>query len=182
MAAPDDIQDKENKDGNPVIEDKEAKPVKGKKKKLLIITVGLIILLAGGSYFAIPYFKGDTEITEGAEGENAAREETSVEKKVKATFALDPFLVNLADKNEMCFVKTTFKLGLSSEPQNEVTDIDIASMRDSIITLLTSKTSEQILTTEGKQHLRDQVRERMNELPLEMDIVEVYIVDFVVQL
>jgi flagellar FliL protein len=55
-------------------------------------------------------------------------------------------------------------------------------MRDSIITLLTSKTAEQILTAQGKVKLREQIKTRMNELSPELKVVEVYIVDFVVQL
>lgn len=178
-------EDEEINDSNPVIENKTEQTGKGKKKKLLILVGALILLLAGGSFFAISFFKEDPEISEQAEGAPSPEGEKVSEenqKKVKATFALNPFLVNLADIEDVRFIKTTFKLGLAEEPKQEATDMDIAAIRDSIITLLTSKTSEQILTPQGKQLLRDQVRARMNELSLGFNVVEVYIIDFVVQL
>jgi flagellar basal body-associated protein FliL len=55
-------------------------------------------------------------------------------------------------------------------------------MRDSIISLLSSKTAGQILTPEGKDKLREEIRLRVGAISPGIKILEVYIVDFVVQL
>jgi flagellar FliL protein len=60
--------------------------------------------------------------------------------------------------------------------------VSVPAMRDAVITLLSSKTSEQILTTEGKNKLREEIKSRINSLSPKIKVVEVYIVDFVVQL
>jgi len=97
--------------------------------------------------------------------------------------SLEPFLVNLADADEPRFVKTTFQLGLAEELKEEnKSSPSVPAMRDSIITLLSSKTAEQILTSQGKDKLREEIRARINAISPKMKVLEVYIVDFVVQL
>jgi flagellar FliL protein len=104
-------------------------------------------------------------------------------EQIKATLPLEPFLVNLADTDASRFVKTTFQLGLAEELRGEAdSSVSIPAIRDSIITLLSSKTAEQILTSQGKDKLRDEIRSRINALSPNIKVVEVFIVDFVVQL
>ena len=184
MATPD-AKNTKAAESKPVVENKTGETGKRKIKKLWIIVGALILLVAGGTFFALPYFKAKNGEVPGAEGEAEAAapaEESPQREEVKATLALDPFLVNLADKEEIRFVKTTLQFGLAEEPDEEVSKMTIAAMRDSIITLLTSKTAEEILTAQGKDKLREQIRARMNAISPEMKVVEVYIVDFVVQL
>ena len=183
MATPD-AKNTKASESKPVVENKAGDTGKGKIKKLWIIIGALMLLIAGGLIFAVPYFKGNKGNSTQAEGEAEAgkQEEAPKREEIKATLALDPFLVNLADKDEVRFVKTTLQFGLAEEPDEEVSKIVVAAMRDSIITLLTSKTAEEILTPQGKDKLREQIRARMNTLNPELKVVEVYIVDFVVQL
>ena len=190
MATPDENnkQAAENKlqaDSNPVIENKKGKAGKRTMKKLWIIIAAQVVIIAVALSFGIPYIiddraaSEDGEVVEEPEGE----ESTPVEPKVvKATLSLEPFLLNLADKEEVRFVKTSFQLGLAEEPDEKKIGMTTAAMRDSIITLLSSKTAEQILTPQGKEKLREQIQTRVNAISPEIDVVEVYIVDFVVQL
>ena len=144
------------------------------KSMILWVVIGLAALGGGGAatFFGMRYLK--------APKETAA---APAKKEVKVTLNLEPFLVNLADKEEVRFVKVTFQLGLDENPKESSSHaVFIAQTRDAIITLLGSKTSEQILTTEGKEKLREEVRDRVNTFLHEGKVVEVYIVDFVVQL
>jgi flagellar protein FliL len=185
MASPD-AKNKKASESIPVVENKAGDTGIKKSKKLWIIIGGaLILLIAGGLIFAIPHFKGNNEQSAQKEKDSNAGEKKSAHEErevVKATLALDPFLVNLADKDEIRFVKATLQFGLAEEIKEEVAKMTVAAMRDSIITLLTSKTAEEILTPQGKDKLREQVRSRINTLSPEIKVVEVYIVDFVVQL
>ncbi|NLT68612.1 MAG: flagellar basal body-associated FliL family protein [Acidobacteria bacterium] len=102
---------------------------------------------------------------------------------VKATLKLEPFLVNLADEGEANFVKATISLGLAAEPKEETwNDVTVAAVRDSVISLLSSKKAEQILTPQGKDTLRKEIRSKVNSVSPDLNVLEVYIVDFVVQL
>jgi flagellar FliL protein len=183
-----DLGNNSNADGRqkiestPIVESKTDVEPQGKSRKPLIL-IGLVVfmLLVGGlAFWTFPYFMGTRSSLLGTKGTAIQK---SKHEQVKATLALEPFLVNLADKDEVRFVKTTFQLGLAEEPNEDAkSDVAVAAMRDSIISLLSSKTAEQILTPEGKDKLREEIRLRVGAISPGIKILEVYIVDFVVQL
>lgn len=169
-------------ESKPIVENKAgAKPDKKSGKRLILIGAAALVLIAGGAAFwAIPHFRGTGKASADAKAEHA---EKSPVEEVKATLALEPFLVNLADTDESRFVKGTFQLGLAEEINKEEKDtVAIAAMRDSIITLLSSKTADQVLTPEGKDKLREEIRARVSSVSPQIKVLEVFIVDFVVQL
>jgi flagellar protein FliL len=159
-------------ESKPVVENKPGVESKGRSRIVMIgIGVLIIVVLGVAAFFATPYIKS-----------KFAKKKPPPEQ-VKATLLLDAFLVNLADKDEIRFLKTTFQLGLAEEPKEEdKSPVVIAAVRDTIITLLTSKTAEQILTSQGKDKLREEIRSRIRAVAPGMKVLEVYIVDFVVQL
>jgi flagellar protein FliL len=173
-------------DSKPVVENKAAPAPSGKSHKLwILIGSALLILTVGiGAFFAIPYYKTVKASAQGkGEAAVSGKESKSSRPPVKGVLALDPFLVNLADTEEIRFLKTTFQLGLEEDLGEEGKDPSaVAAIRDSIITLLSSKTADQILTPQGKDKLREEIRERVNAVSPQIKVVEVYIVDFVVQL
>jgi len=155
-------------ESRPLVENKAAPQRKGKspKQRILIGSLALVAVLAGAALLTYPRWSR-------SDGQG----------RVKATLALEPFLVNLADTDEVRFVKTSFQLGFAKEPDEDaINSVAIAAIRDSIISLLSSKKAEQILTPEGKAALRQEIRSRVNALSPGAKVLEVYIVDFVVQL
>ncbi|MBN1571471.1 MAG: flagellar basal body-associated FliL family protein [Acidobacteria bacterium] len=168
---------KQKIESKPIVENKADAEYPKKSSKLWILmgSIALIIVIGGVGFLAYPRFMA-------ARNSGLKPGHTSKLEQVKATFPLEPFLVNLADTDASRFVKTTFQLGLAEEMEEKDDSVSIPAMRDSIITLLSSKTAEQILTTAGKDKLREEVRSRVNALSPKMKVVEVYIVDFVVQL
>lgn len=174
---------KQKIESKPMVENKTAESDKPQAKSgKLWIMIGILVFVlaaAGAAFMVLPFTKGArTSLWTKVMGTA-----THTKAEVKATLALEPFLVNLADSEEVRFVKTTFQLGLAEEPNEEVkSGAAIAAIRDSIISLLTSKKSEQILTPEGKEALRQEIRSRVNSISPKTKVLEVYIVDFVVQL
>jgi flagellar protein FliL len=167
----------EKVESKPIVESKTAGKAKGKSLKFWILG-GALAVIAGS--VALPQFKGFRNSLLGRKG-NAAQESTR--PPVKAILSLEPFLVNLADTGGVRFVKTTFQLGLEEEWKDESkTSVATAAMRDSIISLLSSKTADQIMTVQGKDKLREEIRWRVNAISPKIKVLEVYIVDFVVQL
>jgi flagellar protein FliL len=164
---------------------------KGWRGKLWILVAVLALIAAGEvgrrtwNYFrAANSAKAATEAGKaGAGAITGAHPGKAEEAKVAAS--LDPFLVNLADPQAVRFVKVTFQLGMTGESEEfSKNPIAIAAARDAIISLLSAKTSEQILTVEGKNKLREEVRERVNTVlgASKARVQNVYIVEFVVQL
>jgi flagellar protein FliL len=153
-----------------------------KKRKFGIIwilaAVMTLVLAGGGTYLYLKLFRSSRTVV-------ASAPPKPVKDEVRSTLNLDPFLVNLADKDEVRFVKVTFRLGLAGEKEGEELSKDAvfaSSARDAIINLLTAKTSEQVLTPEGKETLRREILAKVNSLQHKVKALEVYIVDFVVQL
>jgi flagellar FliL protein len=145
-------------------------------KKLLIIAGAILVVGAGATFGIVKYLRGA--------GTAVAAAQKVKKEAVLGMMNLDPFLVNLADKDAVRFVKVTFRLGMSEKEEEEggADPIFMAAARDQIISLLTAKTSEEILTAEGKEKLRRDVMTRLNSVLHKGKILEVYIVDFVVQL
>jgi flagellar protein FliL len=173
---------KQKMESKPIVENKaETEPTKKSGKRWILIGAIALLLIAGGAAFwAYPHFTGGAKTAGDAK---AGHVQKPVLEKVKATLALEPFLVNLADKEESRFVKGTFQMGLAEELKEKEKDaVAIAAMRDSIITLLSSKTADQILTPQGKDKLREEIRARVNVVSPQLKVLEVFIVDFVVQL
>ncbi|MDR0842543.1 MAG: flagellar basal body-associated FliL family protein [Acidobacteriota bacterium] len=173
----------EQKTDSPVAEN--SADAGGKKKSnMLLVIIGVLVFLL---VVAVGGFIGYTRLPALAAGHagTAEQEEKPPEHPaVQGILALDPFLVNLADVDEIRFLKATFQLGLAKKPAGEVdkNSVEVASIRDAIISLLTSKSSEQVITPQGKDTLRKEIKERVNTLSPDNKVAEVYIVEFVVQL
>jgi flagellar FliL protein len=171
-----------------VDEPQESTEGKSKKGKLWILIALLSLVVAGDlALRALGYFKEkrspETGIATESEVAKGSVPSSQSRSEVKSTLPLEPFLVNLADKDEIRFVKATFHLGLEEKSGEGAKDpVSMAAMRDTIISILSSKTSDQILTIEGKDKLREEIRKRLNDIAPKMRIQEIFIVDFVVQL
>lgn len=166
-------------DANPIVENKEAvsEQPKSGKKWIVVAAASLVVAVSCSVFLLFPNFFGF--------GKAFANRDQNVKgvEQVKAVLALDPFLVNLADAEESRFLKATFQLGLAEEATEEAKNtVVIAAVRDSIISLLSSKTADQILTSAGKEKLREEIRVRVNSISPKMKVLEVFIVDFVIQL
>jgi flagellar FliL protein len=148
-------------------------PKKGKLKLWIIMSGGLLLLGSVG-FLTRNYLvgsKGKAEVAKEAE-------------KVKSIMNLDSFLVNLADP-ETRFIKVTFRLGLNENKLgDELKDdpVTLAATRDAIISCLSTKTSDELLSPEGKEKLKKDIRELVSKVLPKGKVIEVYIMDFVVQL
>jgi flagellar protein FliL len=173
---------KQKTESKPIVEDKaEAKSSKKSGKPWILIgSIALVLIVGCAAFWVYPHFAGGANSGSNAKAGHAQK---AALEQVKATLALEPFLVNLADTEESRFVKGTFQMGLAEKlSENGKDPIAIAAMRDSIITLLSSKTANQILTPQGKDKLREEIRARINAVSPQLKVLEVFIVDFVVQL
>ena len=164
---------------------------KGWRGKLWILIAVLALVAVGevGRRTWI-YFQGAKSAKAAGEAGKAAagssaNAHSGKGEDVKVAASLDPFLVNLADPQAVRFVKVTFQLGMTGESEEfSKNPVVIAAARDTIISLLSAKTSEQILTVEGKNKLREEVRDCVNAVlrASKTKVQNVYIVEFVVQL
>ena len=159
----------------------ESETVQSKPKiRVWVIVTGVCLVLAA-SVLAWRIMAGRWT----PPGLSRATESVQAQAKVRSTLDLDPFLVNLADTENARFLKVTFRLGVEDKElaqQLSADPVALAATRDTIISLLSSKTADQVLTPVGKDQLRQEVRKRVNSILPKGSIGEVYIVDFVVQM
>ncbi len=144
------------------------------KSKLWIILGAVLLLLAGIGILSRGYLTGARS--------NEPSKETEL---VRSTMNLDSFLVNLADQDATRFIKVTLRLGINENKLgDELKDnpVVLAATRDTIIACLSTKTAEELLSPEGKEKLKKEVRDQVNKVLPKGKVIEVYIMDFVVQL
>jgi flagellar FliL protein len=159
----------ENEDVQAAVSESPRK--KGNKMLIIIIAAVTIVLGAGGFIgYKLMASKGD-----------AGDEEQKNEKAVTSVFALDPFVLNLADQGR--YLKVTIQFEVSDESMVESVENRTPQLRDTIITLVSSKSLNSISSPEGKFQLKDEVLFRANQIMgMEKDIFKnLYFTEFVMQ-
>jgi len=183
--------------------DKAAAGAAPKKSKMMLIIILLLMVVAGaGGFFGWKYFKAKADTTEQATASGHDEEESGDDEKPKkgkkkkkkenakehggegATVNFEPFLVNLADKEASRYVKTSIRLLVANKESAETIakgETLMPRMRDTILTLLSTKTAEEMTSNEGKERLKKEILEKVNEYLPEEGAEDVFFTDFVVQ-
>ena len=154
-------------------------------KLLLIGGAGLVVLLLIGGGIAYFFLSSSPEDTS---------EEVSFTGKIKGMFSgkekpketppttihkMDPFLVNLADPGPLRYLKVT--LHVESPMKGEEYEKRLPQLRDSVLSILTSKQFKDISTPEGKNILRGEIKEKINQVLAEAKVQNIYFTEFVIQ-
>jgi flagellar FliL protein len=149
----------------------DAAPKKGKKKLIIIIAAVLLLAMLGGG--AAVYMKKKAAAAaaaaeEGDEDSSAPAEKAHNDHKQVPTFVpLEPFVVNLADRETDRFAQVGVTLEVDDAKFAEEMKAYMPAIRSGILMVLAHKTSAQLLSPEGKVAL---AREIMRESVLPMGI------------
>ena len=163
--------------------DEEGKTEEGEKKggskKLILIVIVLVVLIGGGvgAFLALGSGGGDGEDGEAEEFEELEGGEGGI--LPSAVLPLETFIVNLQVKGS--FLKTTLQLEFAEPELPPTIESDIPKIRDSIIRTLSTKSSAEILSIEGKEKPREQIRDEINEVLGAEDVTQVFFTEFIVQ-
>lgn len=141
-------------------------PKKGSKKLIIIIVAALVaVLLIGGGAVAFLMMKSSADHAEEQDDEHA--DEAPTKKKAAAskdehavppTFVpLDPFVVNLADREVERFAQVGITLQIDDAKVAEEIKLYMPAIRNAVLLILSHKTSADLLTTEGKVKLADEI-------------------------
>ncbi len=189
----------------------EAAPKKSKLLLILIIVAVVAVLGGGGVFFlrrgstaeaakAEKSKKSAKEKNSAADDEAAADEPVAEEKSsrkksggakidlpddsnVKKVIELSPFIVNLANKGEANYLRMSVSLGVGESKGEEKPDPLLTTrVRNALLAVLTTKTSDEVLTVEGKTALRKELLRAARAAVEEPRIEAIYITDFIVQI
>jgi flagellar FliL protein len=148
-------------------------PAKG-KKKLIIIIAAVAVLLAGGGGAAFVLMKKKAAAEASVEGEEAAAPAAhakSHDPKLAPTYApLDPFTVNLADKDAERYAQIGITLELDDPHTADTLKNFMPAVRNNVLMVLAHKTSEELLARDGKVALAREIqRATARALGIELD-------------
>jgi flagellar FliL protein len=96
-------------------------------------------------------------------------------------YALDDFLVNLYDPSGDRFLKIKMELEIDNEAVSEEIKVKLPQVRDSVLLLLSSKSSKEVSTVEGKLSLKNEILHRINPMLGAGKIRTIYFTDFIIQ-
>lgn len=151
-------------------------PKKGKKKLLIMVIVAVLLLLVLGGGAAMVVMKKKaaqaTELSEDGEPVEVAEVAEKPRKKAgPPTFVpLDPFTVNLADKDSDRFAQIAVTLQIGDAKAGDRIKLYMPAIRNNILMVLASKTSDQLLDRAGKEAVaREILRECLRAMDIEVD-------------
>ncbi len=157
---------------------------KGKKKLIIIIAVVLAVLLGaggGGMFYMKKKAAAEAEAAEAADGEDGdlATAHASPKSKGKAKpdlkhpptyLPLDPFVVNLADKDADRYAQIGITLEVEDAKFADQMKAYMPALRNGVLMLLAHKTSRELLERSGKEQLAAEIqRESARTLGLDVD-------------
>ena len=146
----------------------EAPPPKGKKKLIIIIAAVAVLLLAGGggAFYMMKKKAADEAAAAAAEdGDGTAQVDKKPKKEhkkddkhaVPVFVPLDPFVVNLADRDVDRFAQVGITLETEDAHAGDTIKAYLPAIRNNILLLLSRKTSQDLAGAEGKERLAKQV-------------------------
>jgi len=106
--------------------------------------------------------------------------------QVDTVVHLDGFTVNLADSEDNHFLRVSMDLAVQHMPPRVERDkpnsgLPMASIRDTILSVLTSGKADVLLTPEGKRQLKQDLLDRLNRDNPALGVREIYFTEFLVQ-
>lgn len=153
---------------------------KNGKSMMIVIVIAAVLIGALGAGMAVMKMKGSGG-------------KKTEEKKPVNMVSLGDFVVNLADTNEVRYVKTNIVLGVQGEiktegsaPAKEGSDSGSSSegnpvVRDAVIQALGKRTFEDLNKPNGKEDLKKDIITAVNKRIGDAKVVDVYFDDFAMQ-
>ncbi len=154
-------------------------PKKGKKKLIIIIAAVLLVVLAGGGA-AVYMMKQKAAAAEaaaaeaeGEDGEEAPAKDAHAKKdehKGPPVFVpLDPFIVNLADRDSERYAQIGITLQVDDPKFADELKLYLPAVRNGILMVLAHKTSKELLERSGKERLAAEImREAVRPMGIEI--------------
>jgi flagellar FliL protein len=160
----------------------DAKSGKPKKRSPLLIYVAIAVVMAAGGYFLGTKLMHPSEET--------AVETTADEKETKKhkhsdepteMFMLEDIIVNPSGTGGTRFLSVAIGFEIGSRETVRLFEKREPVIKDALITILGSKTIEQLSDPRQKEITRYQIKKRVEQLLQIDDLAAVYFTDFILQ-
>jgi len=158
-----------------------APPPKGKKKLIIIIAAALVVVLGGAGAAVMMMKKGQADAEESAEAEDAKPTKKAAAKRDPAAppvfVPLEPFTVNLADRNADRYAQLAVTLELEDATLEPQLKVFMPAIRNNILLAIADRTAGELLAREGKEKLAQRIARETSralgfEVPTEEELAE----------
>ncbi|MDN3919766.1 flagellar basal body-associated FliL family protein [Roseateles violae] len=141
----------------------------GKKKLIIILAAVLVLMLCGGGGLLLMKKKSHGDDEDAASG-SAPSHATAKPGTPPVFVPLDPFTVNLADKEVDRFAQIGITLEMADAQTADMIKAYLPAIRSNVLMVLAHKSSAELLSLEGKQKLaREIMREAVRPMGIELD-------------
>ncbi|HQQ71227.1 MAG TPA: flagellar basal body-associated FliL family protein [Alicycliphilus sp.] len=138
-----------------------AAPAKAKSKKLIIIVAALAVLLVAGG--AAAWLLLGKRGGGGDEEEGHAPVAQAAHPKTPPTFLpMENMVVNLADPGGDRFAQVGITLELADAKTGDLVKAYMPSIRSNVLLLVSQRTTDELLTREGKEKLAVDIRREVS--------------------
>lgn len=158
---------------------------KKKKKPILLIIIILAVLLVGGGGAFLFLKKGSSNNSNTPKSQSENSQSLVNDKNVHIK-NLPSIVINLADASDDRYLKISLALVMNGKekPKNAESSgdtIEDAAIKNAIITVISTKTSDMLLTLSGKEELKKQLIKAINNALGEDAVKDIYFTDFIIQ-
>lgn len=161
-------------------------PSGGGKQNIIVLALAVVNMIVVGAVGFMLYKNRQMEkdkptIDHAIQGEvETQHEEKSHEHNIKKPVVpLETFVINLAGSKGRRVAKVNIELEVSKSDVQKEIDQRQAQVRDIIIMILSSKTYEYVSTKEGKNQLREEIKDTVNAFLSKGRIESVYFTEFI---
>jgi flagellar FliL protein len=123
----------------------------GKSKKKLFVILGVLVVLLGGGGAAAWF------LTQGSDAHKEAKAEPA---KAPVFLALETFTVNLQDGEQ--YLPTDITVQVVDQAQVDDIKLHMPRVRSRLLTLLSSKHAEELVTAADKEKLAREIKAQIN--------------------
>lgn len=159
----------------------------GKQSLILMALAVVNMLVVAGVGFMVWQAKkkeaAEPKIEHVIKGEHEAQQAEAVEEKsfIGKVIPLETFVVNLAGSKGRRIAKVNIELELAGDNVQIEIEQRKAQVRDIIIIILSGKTYDQVANKEGKDQLRDEIKDTVNAFLTKGKIKNVFFTEFIYQ-
>lgn len=164
--------------------DEQAKPKQKKGFPSYLIYVAIAVVMIAAGYFVGTKFLGSASNMNESEtaGEEAgAKDEAESEPAATEIINIDDIIVNPAGTGGTRFLAASIGFEVKSKDAIAQFESRMPMIRDALLSILGSKTIEQLSDPKEKEITRYQIKKRVEQLLKTDDLKAVYFTDFVLQ-
>ncbi|SYZ74267.1 putative Flagellar protein FliL [Candidatus Zixiibacteriota bacterium] len=175
-----DKNDAKAPDKAPVPEAEATPKKKGLPPVVLYAVIGLVVIGAG--FFAGKSFFGSAGNAPATEKKEKPKKTAGGEKEGASTvFKVDNIIVNPSGTGGTRYLSVSMAFEVGSQETMRIFEDKQPLIRDALITILGSKTIEQLSDPRQKEITRFQIKKRIEQLLQLDDLAAVYFTDFIIQ-